>query len=61
MALIPERPFLWLTDRQRLALRRASHITVDLATAGRHSAPRGRPLARPRRSYGFPLARVVRR
>lgn len=60
MGLIPERPFLWLSERQRQELRlQASRTVVDFAAAvaSSHRAPRGRRL----RSHALPLARVVRR
>jgi hypothetical protein len=57
--MIPERPFLWMTERQRQELTQASRIVADFAAAvaGSRRARRGRRL----RSHTLPLARVVRR
>ena len=60
MGVIPERPFLWMTERQRQELRlQASRIVADFA-APWHGAGR-RLLGKLRRSDALPVARVVRR
>jgi hypothetical protein len=64
VALIPKRPFLWMTERQRQELRRASRIVADFAAAiagDRRARPGRRLLGKLRRSCALPVARVVRR
>jgi hypothetical protein len=65
MGVIPRRPFLWLSERQRQELRlQASRAVADFAAAVASSrrALRGRRLlGKLRRSDAFPVARVMRR
>jgi hypothetical protein len=63
MGVIPERPFLWMTERQRQELTQASRIVVDFTAtiAGDRRARCGRRLlSKLRRPCALPVAWVVR-